>query len=291
MHLSLRSLTKRYAGGHLALTDFSTEIGPGILGLLGPNGAGKSTLMRILATISRPSSGSVCADGVDLVQYPDHVRRTLGYLPQEFGVYDNLSAVEFLRYLAALKGLDGGTARARIAALLAELNLTAVQNRAIATYSGGMRQRLGIAQALLNEPRLLILDEPTAGLDPQERVRFRNLLTHLAGESTVLLSSHIVSDVETIATEIVIMLAGRLIARGTPESLCATAADRVFSCQVAAEELAEVKRRQLVSRVAGADGGWTVRYLVPAGGTPEPGSTATPATLEDAYLLLTVPEG
>ncbi|MGV8040414.1 MAG: ABC transporter ATP-binding protein [Thermoanaerobaculaceae bacterium] len=287
MQLSLRNLTKQYPGGKLGLVDFSASIGPGILGLLGPNGAGKSTLMRILATITKPTSGTASADGADIVRQPDAVRRTLGYLPQDFGVYGNLSAVEFLQYIAALKGLGGKGTRERIEALLDEMNLAQVRTRPISTYSGGMRQRIGIAQALLSDPRLLILDEPTVGLDPQERVRFRNLLAHLAGERTVLLSSHIVSDIETIADDIVIMHAGRLLARGTPEVLRRAAEGRAFDCHVSQDGLEPLKRRHIVSRVGRANGGWLVRYLLRDGGMVEPGSLAAEATLEDAYLVLT----
>lgn len=287
MQLLLHNLTKRYPGGKLGLSDFSAAIGPGILGLLGPNGAGKSTLMRILATITRPTSGSASADGADIAREPDAVRRVLGYLPQDFGVYGNLSAVEFLQYIAALKGLGGKGTRDRIEALLDEMNLAQVRTRPISTYSGGMRQRIGIAQALLSDPRLLILDEPTVGLDPQERVRFRNLLAHLAGERTVLLSSHIVSDIETIADDIVIMHAGRLLARGTPEVLRRAAEGRAFDCHVGQDGLEPLKRRHIVSRVGRANGGWLVRYLLRDGGTAEPGSLSAEATLEDAYLVLT----
>jgi ABC-type multidrug transport system ATPase subunit len=183
----------------------------GILGLIGPNGAGKSTLMRILATISRPSEGTVTLDGTDISRSPDTVRRILGYLPQDFGIYPNLTATEFLEYIAALKGFSGKATRTRIFALLEELNLTAVKNRPIGTYSGGMKQRIGIAQVLIGDPKLLILDEPTVGLDPEERIRFRNLLKELSGERIVLLSSHIVSDIEILADDIAIVWQGKLV--------------------------------------------------------------------------------
>ena len=202
MEISIKGLSKRYKGNKLALKDFDLELRNGILGLIGPNGAGKSTLMRILSTISLPTEGLVTLDGSDIVKSPDKIRKTLGYLPQDFGVYPNLTALEFLEYIAAIKGFTGKSMKIRIEALLEKLNLWPVRNHPIKTYSGGMKQRIGIAQVLLGDPKLLILDEPTVGLDPEERVRFRNLLTELSGERIVILSSHIVSDIETIANDI-----------------------------------------------------------------------------------------
>ncbi|HTQ80595.1 MAG TPA: ATP-binding cassette domain-containing protein, partial [Thermoanaerobaculia bacterium] len=177
MRLTIEKASKIYKGGAAALSDFSLDLQPGVLGLLGPNGAGKSTLMRILATVTRPTSGRILWNGEDTVSSPAALRASLGYLPQDFGVYPNLSAVEFLEYLAAVKGVPARVARGRIAELLSLVNLTEAARRPLGGYSGGMRQRVGIAQALLNDPRLLIVDEPTVGLDPEERVRFRNLLS------------------------------------------------------------------------------------------------------------------
>ncbi len=286
MRLSIEKLTKKYRGGKLGLDAFSAEVAPGILGLLGPNGAGKSTLMRIVATITRPSDGRVLLDGADVARHPDAVRSRLGYLPQDFGVYPNLDAVEFLSYIAALKGLGGSSVRRRIDELLDEVNLTAVRDKPISTYSGGMRQRIGIAQALLNDPEILILDEPTVGLDPQERVRFRNLLAHLAGDRIVILSSHIVSDIETIADDIVVMHGGRLLARGCAATLRGVGEGRAFECSVEAGRLEELKRRHIVSRVNRSNGGWQVRYLLRGEAGPEAGSSPVESTLEDAYLVL-----
>ena len=211
MEISIQGVSKKYRGNKFGLKDLNLELKNGILGLIGPNGAGKSTLMRILATISRPTEGKITLDGIDIVKSPDTVRKILGYLPQDFGVYPNLTAMEFLEYIAAIKGFTGKSIKLRIEALLEELNLTVVRNRPIGTYSGGMKQRIGIAQVLLGDPKLLILDEPTVGLDPEERVRFRNLLTDLSGERIVILSSHIVSDIETMAGEIAIVFQGRLL--------------------------------------------------------------------------------
>jgi ABC-type multidrug transport system ATPase subunit len=187
--------------------------------LLGPNGAGKSTLMRMLATVTRPTSGTIRFNGTDVAKSPDELRRTLGYLPQDFGVYPHLSATEFLEYIGALKGIDRRTLRLRIAVLLESLNLAHAGNRTLGGFSGGMRQRVGIAQALLNDPRLLIVDEPTAGLDPEERVRFRSLLRDMASERIIIFSTHICSDVESLATRVTIVSHGELLADEHPLQL------------------------------------------------------------------------
>ena len=182
MQLTIENVSKVYGGKVQALAGFSLTLGPGVLGLLGPNGAGKSTLMRILATVTQATGGRVTWNGTDIAKEPDTLRAVLGYLPQDFGVYPNLSAIEFLEYMAAVKGLEGARARKRIGELLELVNLAEAARRPLGGYSGGMRQRVGIAVALLNDPLLLIVDEPTAGLDPEERVRFRNLLSELSGE-------------------------------------------------------------------------------------------------------------
>jgi ABC-2 type transport system ATP-binding protein len=223
MQLTVEKLSKRYGRAVQALRDVDLTLGPGVLGLLGPNGAGKSTLMRILATVTRPSSGRVLWNNSDIARSPDALRDVLGYLPQDFGVYPNLNALEFLEYLAAVKGIAAGAARKRIGELLELVNLTDAAKRPLGGYSGGMRQRVGIAQALLNDPQLLIVDEPTAGLDPEERVRFRNLLSELSGERIVILSTHIVSDVEAVATSIAILAHGQLLAHGEFGKSCCRA--------------------------------------------------------------------
>jgi ABC-type multidrug transport system ATPase subunit len=208
MQLLIDRVSKHYKRKRWALREFSLQLGPGVIGLLGPNGAGKSTLMRILATVSKPTEGRVTWNGVDAAADPDAIRRTLGYLPQDFGVYPHLTPIEFLGYLAAAKGLSFAHARQRIDELLVLVNLTEVASQPLGGFSGGMRQRVGIAQALLNDPRLVIVDEPTAGLDPEERARFRDLLTDLSGDRIVLLSTHIVSDVEAAATSIALIAGG-----------------------------------------------------------------------------------
>ena len=220
MKLEISNIGKRYKGNFWGLQEFSLELGSGVLGLLGPNGAGKSTLMNILATTTKPSAGTVVWNNSNIVRKPNDLRAVLGYLPQDFGVYPNLNAVEFLQYMAAIKGLDGKTTKRRIDELLQLVNLTNASKRPLGSYSGGMKQRVGIAQALLNDPQLLIVDEPTVGLDPEERVRFRNLIADLSGERIIILSTtHIVSDVEATATSIAIMNQGRLITHALPEAL------------------------------------------------------------------------
>ncbi len=230
--LEFLNVVKVYRGGVRGVDGVTMRLGPGLVGLLGPNGAGKSSLMRIGATVTRPTSGQVLFDGTDAVARPDVLRRNLGYLPQDFGVYPHLSAREFLSYLAAVKGLPARAARRRIGELLELLDLAGVGKRPLGKYSGGMLRRVGIAQALLADPRVLIVDEPTAGLDPEQRVLFRNLLADLAGDRVVLLSTHIVSDVESVASDIAIMAGGRLLLRGRPEDLLRQAEGRVWETTV-----------------------------------------------------------
>jgi len=282
MQLTIDHVGKQYRRDFWGLRDFSLELGPGVLGLLGPNGAGKSTLMRILTTITRASEGKVAWNGADIARRPDDLRQVLGYLPQDFGVYPNLSAVEFLEYLAAIKGLDGRQARRRIEELLQLVNLVDAAKRPLGGYSGGMKQRVGIAQALLNDPQLLIVDEPTAGLDPEERVRFRGLIAELAGERIVILSTHIVSDVEATATSIAIIVKGRLVTHVLPEVILQAVEGKVWTWLIASSELPAVKQRHLISSTARRSDGVHVRVV--AAQRPNGGAEAVPATLEDAYL-------
>jgi len=282
MELVIDAVGKRYGRSVWGLREFSLSLRSGVLGLLGPNGAGKSTLMRIIATVTRPTTGRVAWNGTDLARDPDAVRRVLGYLPQDFGVYPNLSALEFLEYLAAAKGLDARVARGRIAGLLELVNLTDVARRPLGGFSGGMRQRVGIAQALLNDPRLLIVDEPTAGLDPEERVRFRNLLSELSGERIVILSTHIVSDVEAVATHIALIERGRLVVHDTPEALLQAAVGRAWEWVIPSDQLPAVKSVHRVSATLRRGDGVHVRIVSEA--APGPGATPVEVTLEDAYL-------
>ena len=283
--LSIRSLGKRYPGGTVGLSDFSLEAGEGVLGLLGPNGAGKSTLMAILATVTRPTSGTFFWEGKDAVADPLPLRRRLGYLPQDFGVYERLTAREFLLYLGRLKGLSGAELSRRVQQLLELTNLHGAANRRLGGYSGGMRQRVGIAQALLGDPKLVIVDEPTVGLDPEERVRFRNLLSEIAQNRVVILSTHIVSDVEAVASQIAVIRQGRLVSQTTPEDLLRTATGRVFTAVVASEGLAEAQHRVHVSNLIRRADGVHVRYVANGNGATLPGARAIEPTLEDAYLL------
>jgi ABC-2 type transport system ATP-binding protein len=287
MKLSIEHVGKTYRGGVRGLDDFSLELGPGVLGLLGPNGAGKSTLMRILATITKPTDGRVTWDGTDIVKSPDGLRAELGYLPQDFGIYPNLSALEFLEYIAAAKGIDRAPARRRIDELLVLVNLADARKRPLGGFSGGMRQRVGIAQALLNDPRLLIVDEPTAGLDPEERVRFRNLLSDLSGERIVILSTHIVSDVEATATHIALINRGRLVVSAAPEMLMKKVEGRVWEWVVASDELTAVKARHRVSATIRRSDGVRVRAVSDA--QPASDAQSVAPNLEDAYLMFVTP--
>jgi ABC-type multidrug transport system ATPase subunit len=280
--MDIRNVSKQYNNGHWGLRDFTLELGPGVLGLLGPNGAGKSTLMRILATITKATSGSVTWNGKDIARSPDDLRLVLGYLPQDFGVYPNLSAVEFLEYMAAIKGLDAKSARRRIDELLQVVNLVEAAKRPLGGYSGGMKQRVGIAQALLNDPQLLIVDEPTVGLDPEERVRFRNLLSDLSGERIVILSTHIVSDVEATATHIVLIDRGRLLCASSPEGLLKELENKVWEWTVSSEALVSLKQRHIVSGTIRRSDGVQVRVV--SEGRPEVSAQNVSPNLEDAYL-------
>ena len=282
MELRIENLSKQYRQDAWGLRDFSLRLGPGVLGLLGPNGAGKSTLMRIIATITRPSGGAVYWNGDDIAAKPDNLRRVLGYLPQDFGVYPNLNAVEFLTYLAAVKGLNGQQARRRIDELIQLVNLNEAAYRPIGGFSGGMRQRVGIAQALLNDPHLLIVDEPTVGLDPEERVRFRHLISELAGERIVLLSTHIVSDVEATATSIALIHNGRLRHHALPEELLQAVEGKVWGWVVPGGEVTAVKARHLIANTTRRADGVLARIVSDT--PPDPAAAPLPATLEDAYL-------
>jgi ABC-2 type transport system ATP-binding protein len=282
--LSLESVTYRYKKGHEAVSGLDLNLGPGILGLLGPNGAGKSTLMRILATLAKPSQGKVRWNGEDTASKPDGLRASLGYLPQDFGVYPALSAREFLDFLAAVKGLTGAKARARVDECLAMVGLGDAADKRLGDFSGGMRQRVGIAQALLNDPQLLIVDEPTVGLDPEERMRFRHLLTDLAGQRLVILSTHIVSDVEASATSLAIMSRGKLRFHGSPEELVEQAQGHVWEWTVPAEQLPQVREKYtLCASLRRPEG---VRVRVVSAERPNADAQAVTPGLEDAYTWL-----
>lgn len=281
--IETKNLSKAYKGVQ-ALKDFSLKLTPGILGLLGPNGAGKSTLMRMLATITKPTEGTILWNGQDVVKDPEELRSVLGYLPQDFGVYPNLSAQEFLEYMAAIKGISGEKARRKISDLLDLVNLHESARRPLGGYSGGMRQRVGIAQALLNDPRLLIVDEPTVGLDPEERVRFRNLLSDLSGERIVILSTHIVSDVESTATDIVIINKGQLKIHAFPEQLLKQIEGSVWEWMTTSQELVDIKKKYLVSGTTRHTEGVEVRVVSES--QPNPNAHPVIPNMEDVYLSM-----
>ncbi|ELZ07464.1 ABC transporter ATP-binding protein [Natrialba aegyptia] len=282
MELSLESVGKRYGEELWGVRDITLELETGIHGLLGPNGAGKSTLMRIITTVVEPTTGTVSWNGTDITDSPGEIRDVLGYLPQDFGVYPNLTAAEFLEYMAALRGIDRETADARIDELLALTGIERVRDRKLRTFSGGMRQSVGIAQALLNDPDLLVVDEPTVGLDPEKRVQVRNLLSSVASDRVVLLSTHIVPDVEATAKRVALLNDGELLAHGDPESFVAATDGKVYEFVAPREDLAQLRERYRVSStVQQADG---VRVRLIADERPASDAESVMPTLEDAYL-------
>lgn len=289
MKLMISHLSKQYRRDFWGLRDFDLELGSGVIGLLGPNGAGKSTLMRMLATITQPTEGTVKWNGTDIVKSPDTLRAVLGYLPQDFGVYPNLTGLEFLEYMAAIKGMDAKSARRRIDELLIVVNLVNVAKRPLGRYSGGMKQRVGIAQALLNDPQLLIVDEPTVGLDPEERVRFRNLLSDLSGERIIILSTHIVSDVEAIATEIVVINKGHKLQHTTPEKLLELLDGKVWQWIIPTSDLPVLKQKHIISGAVRRHDGVQVRVVSEC--VPAEGAHPIAPSLEDVYLHLVSTNG
>jgi ABC-2 type transport system ATP-binding protein len=236
--LQIENLTHKYPNGVVALDNVTLSIGSGMFGLLGPNGAGKSTLMRVIATLQTPSAGTVRFGDIDVVREPDRLRQTLGYLPQDFGVYPRVTAEAMLDHLAVLKGISNGKERRdTVNALLNQVNLWSVRKKALAGYSGGMRQRFGIAQALLGSPKLVIVDEPTAGLDPEERNRFLNLLAAIGDEVVVILSTHIVEDVAQLCRSMAILAGGKLVRQGAPEELRREMQGKVWRAIIARDAL------------------------------------------------------
>jgi ABC-2 type transport system ATP-binding protein len=288
MQLDIQSLSHQYQSGKnakLAINALSLKVEPGILGLLGPNGAGKSSLMRILATITKPTSGKILWQGQDIVKSPQALRNELGYLPQYFGVYDQLSGIEFLQYIASLKGLNQSKSNQVIDDLINKLNLTHAAHMPLKGYSGGMKQRIGIAQALLNDPKLLIIDEPTVGLDPHERANFRQLLTELAGDRCIIFSTHIVSDVESIADHIAIMNAGQLIQSDTPSSLLQKVASKCWRLTTDFNELKHIQHEFIVSHSVRKED--KVELNIVADYCPDASAISRTPSLEDAYLYFT----
>ena len=278
--LKIEAVSKQFRGGHYGVRDVSLDLKSGVIGLLGPNGAGKTTLMQMIATITRPTSGRILFEGVDVTSRPNDLRRKLGYLPQDFGVYENLTAIEFLTYFAALKGVNS---KARVMEMLENVNLHSAAQRTVGGFSGGMKQRLGIAQALINDPALLIVDEPTAGLDPEERVRFRNVLSEIGFGKLVILSTHIVSDIESIATEIAILQAGALLTIGPPETLLRACAGKVWRSVVSSEEFDRLRTNLKISSAVRKPDGVHIRFVGPAA---DVAASAVEPELEDAFLYL-----
>jgi ABC-type multidrug transport system ATPase subunit len=277
--LELRAVAKTFGKQVRAVDGVSLRLERGVVGLIGHNGAGKTTLMQMIATLTRPSAGQILWKGADIARTPDAIRRTLGYLPQDFGVYPNLSALEFMQYFAALKGVRDP---ARIRRLLELVNLHDQAGRPAASFSGGMRRRLGIAQALLNDPDILVVDEPTAGLDPEERLRFRNLLAELGFGKLVIMSTHIVSDVESIASELAIMRSGRLVAHETPEAILARARGQVWSASVAAHDYEVLRGRVHVLQAQRQGDRVALRIAHPE--LPCGGARAAEPSLEEALM-------
>jgi ABC-type multidrug transport system ATPase subunit len=280
--LFIDGVSKRYERNRWALREFSLRMEAGVLGLVGPNGAGKTTLLKMLATLLLPTEGHITWNGQDSVRHPETVRRVLGYVPQDFGVYPQISARVFLHYIGELKGLRGAHLRRRVEAVLEMVGLSADAERRLKTFSGGMVRRLGIAQALLNEPRLLVLDEPTVGLDPAERVRFREMLPALSGERTVIFSTHIISDIEATASHLALLNRGHLSWTGTPEALLADAA-ALWTLTVPQAEFESLRAHYRMSSAIPRGGSVETRIL--AAQQPHPQAIRANPTLEEAYLL------
>ncbi len=285
MALTINGLSKTYPNGVKALKNLSLSIGNGMFGLVGPNGAGKSSLMRTIATLQDPDSGTIILDGIDVLRQKDEVRRILGYLPQEFGVYPKISALDMLEHLAVMKGMTSASERKSIIdTLLQQTNLWDVRKKALSTFSGGMKQRFGIAQALLGNPRLIIVDEPTAGLDPAERNRFLNLLSSLGSDRTVILSTHIVDDVRQLCPRMAIIAGGELLLEGAPNDALAALQGKIWSKVVpTSDDLHAIETKLHVISTHLVGGQHEVRVY--ADTSPGDGFSSVDSDLEDVYFL------
>lgn len=280
--LEIANLSHTYANGTVALDDVSLSIPRGMYGLLGPNGAGKSTLMRTVATLQQPTAGSISFGDIDVLADPERLRRTLGYLPQDFGVYPRVSAYSMLDQLAILKGITNGKDRKSVVeTLLEQTNLWAVRNKSIAGFSGGMRQRFGIAQALIGNPELIIVDEPTAGLDPEERNRFLNLLAAIGDNVVVILSTHIVDDVADLCPRMAVLANGRLQLEGKPADLIAATRNRIWKKVIARQELEDYQSRYEVISTRLVAGNSVIHVL---SSSPPDGFEPVEGGLEDVYF-------
>lgn len=285
MNLIVNNLKKRYKNGVTALDDLSIEIGKGMFGLLGPNGAGKSTFMRILATLQYPDSGRITFHGIDILQHPKDLRIRLGYLPQSFGVYPKESAKFLLHYMAVLKGISNKQQRKHIVEEVLDLtNLTDVQDKFVSEYSGGMKQRFGIAQLLLNRPSLIIVDEPTAGLDPSERKRFLNVLRAVGTDNTVIFSTHIVEDVRELCNDMAIIHHGKILKHQSPRQAIDDLRDAIWETNVEKAELSTLKRKHTVISENYSDGNQLLARIY-AKDKPSGDFRPAPPTLEDVYFL------
>lgn len=289
--LELKNLTKSYEKGKIALDHFSAAFEPGVYGLLGPNGAGKSTLMNLITQNLEPDEGEILVNGTSTAKMGASYRDVLGYMPQQQGLYDRFSALEFLRYFASLKGLKAKESRKRIEELLEVVNLTKARNRKLGGFSGGMKQRVLLAQALLNEPQILILDEPTAGLDPKERIRIRNYISSISENKIVLIATHVVSDVECIAKEILFLRGGKLLEKETPEKLVEQMDGLVWEVIIRSDQLSQLEQVLLVSNVNIAKEGLLVRVIAESEQMKEQQlqfgwgtQKVVVPTLEDVYL-------
>lgn len=281
MNLILRNISKRYKNVW-AVKNFNAEFANGIYGLLGPNGSGKTTLMKIIVDILKPTSGEVLADGENIHTMDERYRDILGYLPQQFGLYKNFTARMFLMYISALKGLDKKMSESKVDEELELVNLSKEGRKKIGTFSGGMKQRLGIAQTLLNDPEIIVLDEPTAGLDPNERVRFRNLLSRISEDRIIILSTHIVSDIEYIANSVLLLKKGELIKSGTPDNLLNEVSGKVWSAVVSSNAVDEIKSKKRIISLARKNDGVEVRII--SDEKPLPDAKIESPRFEDVYL-------
>jgi len=281
--LVIDNISKTYSNGVQALKGVSLRIPAGMFGLLGPNGAGKSTLMRTIATLQEPDTGSISFGDIDVLKQKDAVRRTLGYLPQEFGLYPRVSALELLDHFAVLKGvLDRRTRMEMVQTVMRRTNLWDVRKRKLGTFSGGMKQRFGIAQALLGSPRLMIVDEPTAGLDPAERLRFHNMLSEIGENVVVILSTHIVEDVSDLCSRMAIIAAGRVLVSGEPQAAIEALRGRVWKKIVPREQIANYEREMAVISTHLVAGRTALHVLAPA--RPDSSFEEVPVNLEDVYF-------
>ena len=281
MQLTLDRLTKQY-GSKIALDRIDATFEPGIYGLLGANGAGKTTMMRLICDILKPTSGEVTFNGTNIREMGESYRAAIGYLPQDFGYYPNFTAMNFLLYMASLKGLNARYAKEKSLELLETVNLSEVKDKKIKTFSGGMKQRLGIAQAFLNNPQILILDEPTAGLDPKERVKFRNLISSFAEDKIVILSTHIVTDVEYIADEILVIKGGDLLKKGAESTIIQEISGKVWECRITRQEAERLENHFIVCNSKTENGEAVLRIVSDS----KPCDTAVSVSpcLEDLYL-------